>query len=155
MVAQVEGLFPHTPIIAVEISPWDRVDALGPNASRASNPYTTARRILGERLEASRAAWLKDQGFTGGVRTFMNDTTIWGSPGEAPEADASGKIEPAGIIELPADMPRRKGRLRVDATPGSELPDRGLGPISRVSLPAGADPEVARRLTGGDAVAAR
>lgn len=74
------------------------------------------------RLEEARNFWLKENGYVGGVRTFVNDAYIatpapQARAGESspPAAQARGKIEPRATIQLPADMPRRGNRLRVDA----------------------------------------
>ena len=72
------------------------------------------------RFEAARNFWLKEQGYVGGVRTFVNDAYVWRTPtGEARADAASGRPEPRATIEVPADMPRRKNRVRVDAAPVS------------------------------------
>jgi hypothetical protein len=75
------------------------------------------------RLEEARNFWLRENGYVGGVRTFVNDAYVKvaepiarASDSPAPaRAGVSTKIEPRATIQLPADMPRRSNRLRVDA----------------------------------------
>ncbi len=139
--ARIDGLFKHTPVLAFEISPWQHIDAHDP--SPYSNPYSRATRIVAGRLEEQRQKWLRDQGFTDGVRTFMNDATVWGvHAGEEAEARIP---EPAATIQLPPDMPRNKGRLRVDAEPAAAPAPETLR-AARVSLPPGAPAQVADRI---------
>lgn len=72
-----------------------------------------------KRLERARQAWLRERGYTGGVRTFVNDVYAYGP---APSAQTSN-IVPRATIELPADMPRiRPGRQQVDATTRFSMP---------------------------------
>lgn len=100
-----------------EISPWQPV-TLPTNGNNWSNPYKTAHRKLASRVEAARQQWLKDNNFVGGVRTFVNDAAAASkstAPGEkSPQAKAGGdRIEPRAVIELPADMPRIRSKVRV------------------------------------------
>lgn len=74
------------------------------------------------RFEEARNFWLKENGYVGGVRTFTNDAFAVQKPEALVNPDVSkqvvrvnGKIEPRASFQLPDDMPRRKGRLRVDA----------------------------------------
>lgn len=88
--------------LAIGISPWQRWE-------NESYP----------RFEAARDQWLAENGYTGGVRTFVNDANY------VRTIDADGdwsqprmqrrEIRPRGVIELPADMPRYRSRMRVDA----------------------------------------
>ncbi len=63
--------------------------------------------------EAVRRQWLRENGFTGGVRTFVNDNPM---PSEE-AGKQTGLPEPRAIIELAPDAPRAKSRLRVEAGP--------------------------------------
>lgn len=74
------------------------------------------------RLEEARNFWLRENGYTGGVRTFTNDafaapkTEAQVNPDPSREVvRVNGKIEPRASFQLPEDMPRRRNRLRVDA----------------------------------------
>jgi hypothetical protein len=78
-------------------------------------------------LEHARQFWLRENGYTGGVRTFVNDYYLFSELREpAPAARGVSKPEPAAIIELAPEAPRNRHRLRV------QLP--GDGP-SRISWP--------------------
>ena len=99
--------------------------------------------------------WLQEQGYTGGVRTFVNDSIVWGPDGamaaaagaEAEHASAPGEVTPRATIQLPADMPRQRRRLRVDAGGAA---GRGLfhpGGEVRVSWPMSAPAGVVARST--------
>ncbi|HRJ50475.1 MAG: hypothetical protein KF787_13070 [Phycisphaeraceae bacterium] len=89
---------------AVSISPWESIDMAG---------Y--------QNLERGRQEWLKERGYTGGVRTFTNplyrrrpvDRSITAIPAEQ-------LPQPRMVIELPPDMPRFKKRQEVQAVPASE-----------------------------------
>jgi hypothetical protein len=68
--------------------------------------------------EQVRRQWLRENGYTGGVRTFVND-----APMPSDEAGAQSSLpEPRAIIELAPDAPRAKSRLRVDAAPKTNQP---------------------------------
>jgi hypothetical protein len=74
-------------------------------------------------LDAARAAWLEEQGYTGGVRTFVN-------PSRASERELpSEEIEPAGWFRRPAVLPRTRPVESV-----------------RFSVPPGMDPRLAAAL---------
>lgn len=125
--------------LVVGISPWEQIDEQGL-----------------QRYEAARNFWLREQGFTGGVRTMINDARVWKAE-DAPhaehhaEAPASTPL-PRATITLPAELPRQRRRFRVDAAPS--LP--GGGP-ARISWPAGAPADAVARtearggVIGGDA----
>ncbi len=95
----------------ISISPWVKLEG------RANIP-----------LEHARQEWLKERGYVGGVRTFVNDAYVVGEHDhdddhvEGGRDHASnegkpngGKIEPRGVIELAPDVPRFKSRMQVDA----------------------------------------
>ena len=90
-----------------------------------------------KRLEAARNFWLKEQGYTGGVRTFVNDLYAW-KQAEAKTADetqASTTVPtPRATLTLPADMPIQRRRIRVDAGDSQPVVCPGAGP-ARVSWP--------------------
>ncbi|MFZ4574148.1 MAG: hypothetical protein ACOYN0_07105 [Phycisphaerales bacterium] len=75
-----------------------------------------------KRYESARQEWLKEHGFVGGVRTFVNDAFLathlpahasaQGSDQPAVAAK-KGKIEPRAIIELSPDLPRFRKRMEV------------------------------------------
>lgn len=76
------------------------------------------------RLEASRQQWLAENGFTGGVRTFVNDANFnWtgNGPGEYEVAQARparidpATIQPRGIIELSPELTKFRSRMQVNA----------------------------------------
>ncbi len=76
------------------------------------------------RLEAARQEWLKENNFTGGVRTFMNDASPaaqeMASAGPA-ETPAGGQIrtpiQPRGVIEVSPEATKFRKRMQVRATP--------------------------------------
>ncbi len=93
--------------LAVPISPWRRWD---------DRSY--------RRLEASRQQWLAENGFTGGVRTFVNDANFdWNGTGaggyEVAQATPArvdpATIQPRGIIELSPEVTKFRSRMHVDA----------------------------------------
>jgi hypothetical protein len=106
---------------AVGIAPWESIDAEGL-----------------KRLEAARNYWLQEQGYTGGVRTFVNDLYLWkqadAKPVEEQHAAASPVPTPRATITLPADMPHQRRRIRVDAGHEQPLVCPGAGPV-RFSWP--------------------
>lgn len=62
-------------------------------------------------LEHKRSQWLRDNGYTGGVRTFSNDRP---QPKDKKDVNA---IKPRAIIELNPEVPRLKSRMQVRVTP--------------------------------------
>lgn len=63
-----------------------------------------------ERLELARQQWLREQGYTGGVRTFVNPRTL-AQP--APAAAARAMPEPSAVIRRPIDVPATRSREQV------------------------------------------
>lgn len=105
------------------------------------------------RYEAARQAWLLERNYTGGVRTFVNDAVLWTPRAEENQehADASGSPTPRATIQLPADMPRQRRRIRVDAggAPAAQLVAcPGSGP-ARISWPMNAPADTVARTQGG------
>lgn len=76
------------------------------------------------RLEASRQQWLAENGYTGGVRTFVNDANFdWSGNGggtyelaqASPARIDPATIQPRAIIELSPEVTRFRSRMHVDA----------------------------------------
>lgn len=87
--------------VAVAINPWESIPEAG---------Y--------QHLERGREAWLKERGFTGGVRTFTNPVFRREAQPVATASAQSRKLpEPRATFELPPDMPRFKKRQEVRAEP--------------------------------------
>ena len=91
--------------VVSSLSPWEYVQGRGARS-----------------LEASRAKWLRDNGYTGGVRTFVNDLYLMRHDDDSGMmASAEDAAKPAGLpqpratIQLPLDQPRFKARMQVDA----------------------------------------
>ena len=145
-VVYIDGLFPYEPPLAVEISPWYRID--GFNGDRAisypgmghvsddadgvfPNAFTRGLDTIADRLESARQKWLRTNGYVGGVRTFKSSG--------AAHRDASGTALPAprGIIVVPDEIKRQKTRFRVEAnepTTSDVVTVRGTSTV-RISLP--------------------
>lgn len=85
------------------------------------NPWVEMRAPGLAHLEAGRQEWLAERGYTGAVRTFMNDANFVGAHEQvrhaaAPEAPSvDGPIVPRAVIELAPDAPRHRSRMRVEA----------------------------------------
>lgn len=111
---------------------------VGPQVVRANGPFNTSGvrispwvRVNGESLprhERARAFWLREHGFTGGVRTHVNPHTLNSLlNGEEPPRRAED-IKPRATIQLRPDLPRQSGPKRqVDAGERSESPVRTFG----------------------------
>lgn len=102
--------------VVVGISPWIELP----------------RQELG-RFESARQEWLKERGYVGGVRTFVNDAHLGSWLGEQPSATAAPvddelitmntpsevgerrTIMPRATIQKPDDVVKIKGRQRVNA----------------------------------------
>jgi hypothetical protein len=93
------------------------------------DPYTQWTKQGHKDLEAARNFYLQEQGYTGGVRTFVNDAVVFRAIHEAeqaeakPHADAGEKARglpaPRATIQLAPDAPRQRHRLRVMHEAGS------------------------------------
>lgn len=79
------------------VGPWQRIGTVGPGAQGNL-----------ARMERGRQQWLREYGYTGGTRTFVNAALISG------ERTAS-TIRPRATIILPPDATRLKRRLEVRA----------------------------------------
>ncbi len=107
------------------------------------------------RFEQARNFWLQEQGYTGGVRTFVNDAYVFRKEDGSPRAEAPAKAEPLATIRVPDDMPRRRNRLRVqgaDTSGAAAIVVLGEGE-ARISWPAIAPAEaVARTAAHGNII---
>jgi hypothetical protein len=79
----------------------------------ALDPFTQLPRTM-VRLERARATWLRQNGYTGGVRTFVNDAYLYQNVDEDGEAHASATPTPRATIKVPESW-RRTPTLRVQA----------------------------------------
>ncbi len=105
-----------------------------------SNPFARSQEKLAARVEEARRSWLADNNYTGGIRTFASPAA---EPKAADASDASASprreaktrtIEPRAVFELPADMPRVRGKIRVMGK--DESPARRADARVRVVSPA-------------------
>lgn len=135
IIVAAEGLFPFQRAHFAEIRPFTPVDA--GITSPYSNSYTTAQKKLASRLESARQQWLKDNNFTGGVRTFVNDSTLVNPTSDQKTQVTSFPPEPSAVIELSPDTPRFKSKMRVLA-PNQTLPTTTATTMPSVSSPAAA-----------------
>jgi len=119
IVVAAQGLFPFQRAHFAEIRPFTPVDAA--ITSPYSNSYTTAQKKLASRLESARQQWLKDNNFTGGVRTFVNDSSLMKSAAQPNSQATVFPPEPSAVIELSPDTPRFKSKMRV-MVPHQALP---------------------------------
>jgi hypothetical protein len=127
-----------------EATPNDEADRYGaymdePQAVRARighlvvpiDPFTPWTKQGHRDLEAARNFYLQEQGYTGGVRTFVNDAVIFRAVEQAEQpaktrADAGETAAPAGLpvpratIQLAPDAPRQRHRIRVMHEAGSQ-----------------------------------
>jgi len=88
-------------------------------------------------LEAARQQWLAEHGYSGGVRTFMNDAAMPADRrAEAGDATPEWKREftPRLIIPIPDDLPRIRSRMEVDASKVREALERLGGAPQRVPV---------------------
>lgn len=116
-VVQIRGLTPWEPRVNVVINPWVRQDGpiyedfqeFGANDGPylGTNPATRAITKTQERLERARHRWLRENGWVGGVATFVNP----------PRDGAGGSAElpvPRATIRMPAGS-SGGGNFRVEA----------------------------------------
>ena len=82
-------------------------------------------------FDRARAEWLRQQGYTGGVRTFRNPRAA--RPESGAPAGTSAKPEPSGRFRTPTDLPRTRPVEHV-----------------RYSLPPGMSPAAAARLQSAE-----
>jgi hypothetical protein len=117
-VVTIRGLTPWEPRVDVTINPWVRQDGpiyddfreFGANDGPylGTNPGTRAIEKTQERLERARQQWLRDNGWVGGVATFVNPgpDTLGDEATEAPK--------PRATIRMPAGS-SGGGNFRVEA----------------------------------------
>lgn len=99
--------------LVVSVSPWTRIPEEGL-----------------ERLERARNDWLRERGYVGGVRTFVNDRFA-----TAEVAAADGPPTPRATIEIPAEW-RPKKRFQVQAGDRVSLPPTAPRDLAARVLPA-------------------
>lgn len=125
-VVQIRGLTPWEPRVDVAINPWARQDGpiyddfreFGANDGPylGTNPATRAIEKTQARLERARQEWLRDNGWVGGVATFVN-------PGPDTMGDeATEAPQPRATIRMPAGS-SGGGNFRVDAGQGEAARD--------------------------------
>jgi hypothetical protein len=112
--------YARTNTIVQSIYPWIQIPAGGLN-----------------HLEQARVEWLKQNGYVGGVRTFVNDTVML----RGAHASARREILPRATIQLPADMPSFRHRQQV----------MQMQPGDRMSLPHNAPRALLARVNKTDA----
>lgn len=98
------------------------------------SPWETVRGSGNHSLEAARQKWLAERGYTGGVRTFVNDLYMDRYVVVTEHAAASGDtktVEPRATIHMPIDQPRFKSRMHVQN-------DGPVPVVTHTSWPAGA-----------------
>lgn len=94
------------------------------------------------RFESARQEWLKEHGYVGGVRTFMNDANFDFTAtqvliaGNQPAATPEGGIQPRGILELSPEMTRFRSRMHVDAARAIERAGGTASLVTKVVAPA-------------------
>lgn len=116
------------------VSPWQIANDRSYRKNPTTNAFNRAYDKAADRLEAQRQVWLRENGMTGGVRTHVNDATLY-APTRREEASLP---TPRATIQIPDGEPRLKRNLRVE------------GP-ARISLPPGVSAEIAAHVnrTGG------
>lgn len=93
-------------------------------------------------LEQARNEWLKENGYVGGVRTFVNDAYMPVQMASGEQIPARRQITPSATIQLPADMPSFRYRQQV----------MHLKAGDRVSLPGHAPAAMLARLNKSQGV---
>jgi len=88
-------VYAHVGHMVISLDPWTRLPDSG-----------------FEDLERARNTWLRQRGYVGGVRTFVNDR--YAGPRHETRADRS-MPKPRATIRIAPEMPVRHGTLRVDA----------------------------------------
>jgi hypothetical protein len=149
----VPGLFPFQSGLVAAIDPFQKQNDRSGLRSNWSDPYKNANKKLQDRLEDARQAWLKDNGYTGGVRTFVNDATLFKPPAsDKKQSDASGQIEPRATFQVAPEVARKARPFRVEAyerVPVRAGDLRTAGAVGdRISVPLGARAGTAQALKG-------
>lgn len=124
----------------VPVDPWTPVSQEGPRETRA----------VRERLERGRQEWLRERGFVGQVRTFVNDAAVVqrdGSPRQdRPVAKFAGVSKTSDAASPNADAKAAEGEKVKSATEGqaatlTEAPGASAvihvnaAPVTRISMP--------------------
>lgn len=112
--SEMQTVYARVGELTIGINPWEAFNAEG----------------LGG-LEAARNDWLKERGYVGGVRTFVNDLYVGNFMGGM--AQQRSQVVPRATIELPADMPRFRSREQVMHEMGSVK--SAVKVYTKVSLP--------------------
>jgi hypothetical protein len=115
-------LYAHIGQLALSLDPWTAIPEEG------MYPF-----------EDARNQWLKENGYTGGVRTFVNDLYLFRRDAQPTSLTS---ITPHASFQLAPDMPRHQGRMRVLAPTSSHAPAAlaavfasGAGDPARISWP--------------------
>jgi hypothetical protein len=108
--ATVEGLHRYHPTTVVEFSPWAPVG--DQQASPYSDSYSRGHQKMAQRAEEARQQWLIANNYLGGVRTHVNDATLYNLPAPRPQTQTPA---PRGIIEVAPEVPAFKSRMQVKA----------------------------------------
>lgn len=116
------------------ISPWQVANDKSNRGNPTTNAFNRPRDKAADRLEAARQIWLNDNGLSGGVRTHVNDATLF-APAERRD---SSLPTPRATIQIPDGEPRLRRNMHVQ------------GP-ARISLPPNASAEIVQHIsrTGG------
>jgi len=109
------------------------------------SPWCAMRENGLKRLEASRQEWLKEQGYVGGVRTFVNDAyaprpEVVAVAGERSAGDAKRTIEPRAVIQLAPEVTKLRKRMQVRVVEPDAKMERSVTVAVRVAPMAG-EPE--------------
>lgn len=91
-------------------------------------------------LERGRNQWLAEQGYVGGVRTFINDAVLMGTA-----LQVSKEIQPRATFEWPIDQPRFRHRQQVQHNEQGATPAMVLQAGDRVSWPMNTPAQVVAR----------
>lgn len=89
----------------VPVDPWTPIAIDGPRQTRE----------VRERLERGRQEWLRERGFVGAVRTFVNDAAIMQRDGtDAPVAKFAGVSRPGSDADASVDAKEPEGKTMAD-----------------------------------------
>lgn len=128
-------------LLTIGIDPWARI---GPENLH--------------QLRRAQDFWLEENGYTGGVRTHVNDLYLSRHVrAEQPEGavytakpEKQGLPEPRGIIEIAPETPRIKNRIKVEAQPKAPSRPEAIvvlakGPV-KISMPPSAPTQTVARV---------
>lgn len=103
----------------IGVNPFEEIRAEGKEIPR---------QILAK-MEEARNQWLRDHGYVGGVRTFMNDAKPISEPKQAID------LTPKAVIPAPTDLPKTRSKMEVRAAePRPAVASTGPG-VTRISAP--------------------